>query len=127
MNFKLKIKEKIYDITIDKKDEEKVDIKVNDKIFSFSNASEEEKFLVSEFGRNQKKVATKEVKASLGGIVSEIFIQEGVKVQEGDKLLTLLAMKMENEIVSESEGVVKKILVKPDQTVKEGELLIIFE
>jgi len=36
-------------------------------------------------------------------------------------------MKMENEIVSESEGKIKRILVKENQQVKDEEILIVLE
>jgi biotin carboxyl carrier protein len=129
MNFKIKIKEKIYDVDISEKSNETVSIKVGDRSFSFpsSSVSNEGELTVSEFAQNQKILSSKELKASIGGTISEIFVREGEAVKQGQKILTLLAMKMENEIVADSEGVVKKILVKPDQAVKEGELLILFE
>lgn len=129
MDFKIKIKEKIYDISIAECPNGSVDIKVGDKSFSFapSGTSGGRTPTVSEFGQSQKVIMSKELKASLGGIVSEIFVKVGDKVGSGQKILTLLAMKMENEILAESEGVVKDIKVSPDQAVKEGEILITFE
>jgi biotin carboxyl carrier protein len=36
-------------------------------------------------------------------------------------------MKMENEIVSESKGKIKKIMIKDGDKVKEGDILVILE
>ncbi len=129
MDFKIKIKDKVYDIGIEEFSNEKVSIKVGGRSFSFNNTTtgKTEEVTVSEFGKTQKVLSEKELKAGLGGIVSEIFVKQGDHVKSGQKLLTLLAMKMENEIVAESEGVIKSIIVKPDQAVKEGEILVIFE
>lgn len=128
MNFKIKIKEKIYDIDIAEQSEDIVNIKVGGRSFSFgSNKSiSEDDLTVSEFGQAQKVLLKKEIKASIGGIVSEIFVKEGEEIKQGQKILTLLAMKMENEIISDFPGTIKKILIKPDQAVKEGEILVLF-
>lgn len=52
--------------------------------------------------------------APISGTIAEIFIKEGDFVEKEQKLLTLLAMKMENEILAEKEGKVKKIFVKKE-------------
>ena len=44
--------------------------------------------------------------------------------KQGDKLLTLEAMKMENNIDSDKEGVVKSVKVKQGDSVLEGDTLI---
>ncbi|MDD4409946.1 MAG: acetyl-CoA carboxylase biotin carboxyl carrier protein subunit [Candidatus Pacebacteria bacterium] len=128
MNFKIKIKEKIYDISISEQEDETVNIRVENRSFSFGSTSAAKKEMrVSDFGQTQKALSSKELKSTLGGIVSEIFVKEGEAIKPGQKILTLLAMKMENEVIAESEGVIKKITVAPDQAVKEGEILVIFE
>jgi biotin carboxyl carrier protein len=69
----------------------------------------------------------KEIKTPLSGIISEIFVKQGEEIKFGQKLIILSAMKMENDILSETRGVIKKVLVTKDQKVKEGEILIILE
>ena len=59
-----------------------------------------------------------------GGIL-ELRVSEGQQVSAGDVVLILEAMKMENEIVATSSGVVKKILVSKGQSVQTGEPLIL--
>jgi biotin carboxyl carrier protein len=48
-------------------------------------------------------------------------------VQEGDSLLILDAMKMENIIKSDFNGTIKKISVKENQSVSADEMLITFD
>jgi glutaconyl-CoA decarboxylase len=48
----------------------------------------------------------------------------GATVKTGDELLVLEAMKMENAITATRDGTVKRIAVQPQQTVKQGDLLL---
>ena len=124
MKMKIKIKNKEYEIDVLEKDGNKLAVKVGGKEFVF-NLSEEVKEEES-FAESTHK-GSKEIKTSLAGVISEVFVKEGIAVERDQKVLTLSAMKMENEIVSESHGRIKKILVKAGDKVKEGDVLIILE
>lgn len=60
------------------------------------------------------------------GIVRQVFVAAGDSVQAGQRLLILEAMKMENEIKAEADGVVDEILVAEGSTVDAGSVLIRF-
>ena len=64
------------------------------------------------------------VAAPMPGKVLKILVSEGEEVKTGQALLTLEAMKMENEIPSPKDGIVKKIHVKENDTVDTGQPLI---
>ncbi len=64
------------------------------------------------------------VPAPLAGNVWKIEVKEGQKVQEGDLLLILEAMKMENEIIAERDGTVGQILVQEGNKVAIGQILL---
>ena len=64
------------------------------------------------------------VTAPMPGKILRILVKEGEEVKTGQGLLTLEAMKMENEIPSPKDGVIKKILVKEGDTVDTGQALI---
>ncbi len=64
------------------------------------------------------------VAAPLAGNVWKIEVTEGQRVQEGDLLLILEAMKMETEIVAGRDGVVGRLLVQDGSQVKVGQLLL---
>ena len=64
------------------------------------------------------------ITAPMPGTIMSVKVSPGASVQTGDLLLTLEAMKMENEITSPSPGVVKKIMVKEGQTVNTGDPLL---
>jgi biotin carboxyl carrier protein len=61
------------------------------------------------------------------GRVVEILAAEGERVEAGQGVLVLEAMKMKNEIQAESAGVVTRILVDEGQTVEGGDPLFEME
>lgn len=67
------------------------------------------------------------VKAPLPGSIIKVVVAVGQTVQRGDLLLTMESMKMENNIVAESAGVIKAILVQPGQGVMQGDNLVEME
>ncbi len=69
----------------------------------------------------------KEVKAPMPGMVLEITVKEGQQVKEGDKLLILGAMKMENAITISAAAIIKRIAVKAGQAVEKGQVLVELE
>ncbi len=64
------------------------------------------------------------VTAPLAGNVWKIEVTAGQKVQEGDLLLILEAMKMENEIFADKDGVVSQILIQEGNAVDIGQTLL---
>ena len=64
------------------------------------------------------------LKAGMPGKIVEIKAKAGDKVQEGDLLLVMEAMKMENEMRANALGEVKKIYVRKGQNVETGAKLI---
>lgn len=62
----------------------------------------------------------------LPGTIIEIPAQVGQQVKEGDTLVVLEAMKMNNNLTAERDGVVKAILVEEGEAVKENTPLVTF-
>ncbi len=65
------------------------------------------------------------VKAPMPGSVLDVKVTVGDRAAEGDVLLVLEAMKMENELTAPQAGTVKEVLVKKGDTVNSGDPLII--
>jgi len=65
------------------------------------------------------------VKAPMPGSVLDVKVSPGDQATEGDVLLVLEAMKMENELTAPQSGTVKEVLVKKGDTVNSGDTLII--
>lgn len=67
------------------------------------------------------------IKAPMPGLIVDVMVKEGQEIFEGTPLLVLSAMKMENIIVSQGEGVIKSIKVEKDAAVDKGQLVIEME
>jgi len=75
-------------------------------------------------GGNKK---ASDVKAPMPGLVLDVLVNEGDSVVEGDVLLVLEAMKMENVIKSTVTTTIKSIAVNKGETIDKGEVMITFE
>jgi len=122
---KIRIKDKVYEVEISDSGGERVKIKVGGKEFSFGEDKKE--ISVAKTVLPKRDFSKKEIKAPIAGIVSEIFVKEEDFIKKEQKTLVISAMKMENEIVSDFEGRIRKILVQKNQEVKEGDTLIVFQ
>jgi biotin carboxyl carrier protein len=65
------------------------------------------------------------IKAPLPGTIVSVSVSEGERVDEGQELCVLEAMKMNNPIRSTRAGVVEDVLVSPGQQVDHGSPLIV--
>jgi biotin carboxyl carrier protein len=70
---------------------------------------------------------TQVVRSVMAGKVLEVMVSEGDEVSQGDPLLVIEAMKMENEIRSPKDGVVTSVRVNPGEAVETGAELAIVE
>lgn len=62
--------------------------------------------------------------APLGGVVQTVHVSVGQVVNEGDKLISLEAMKMVTHVVARRGGKVTSIAVKPGDPVDAGQVLL---
>lgn len=84
--------------------------------------------LLSQLGMDKLLVVkSNTIKAPMPGLVLRIHVKEGDHIKKGDPLLVLEAMKMENVIKSDSEGIIKKINAIERQAVEKNTLLIELE
>jgi biotin carboxyl carrier protein len=65
--------------------------------------------------------------AQFPGKVRKILVADGARVNEGDSLLLVEAMKMEFAVKAGAAGIVKKVLVKEGQQLSPGDRFLDFE
>ena len=99
-------------------------IKVNNNLYHIS-VKDKYDHLLREMGidvAGSKKVNV--VKAPMPGMVLKVMVESGQKIQKGDALIVLEAMKMENILKSPSDGVIKKINIIKGDKVEKNQVLV---
>lgn len=67
------------------------------------------------------------LRSPLPGTIVDIPVKVGLEVKEGDTLIVLEAMKMDNNLTAERDGKIKAILVNEGDAVIENTPLVTFE
>jgi len=141
MNYKIKIKGADYEVHIRKVEDTKAFLTVNNEDFEVEveglivnptrmSISNTPKSMPKSKPANPpavKPVITKssyEVKPPLPGIILEINVKEGEKIKKGQVLYVLEAMKMENNIESDLDGIVEKIHCTKGESVLESNVIL---
>lgn len=65
------------------------------------------------------------VRAPMPGLVLNVLKAVGEKVERGEAVAVLEAMKMENDLATPHGGTVKEVLVNKGQTVNQGDILVV--
>lgn len=123
----IEYKNKKYLAEITDKDQNKYTVLLNGLSYHFTIESpisyRRRKFL--EKHKEASKLET--VPAPMPGKIVELLVEENARVKEGEAILILEAMKMQNEIIAVVAGKVKKIHVKPGDSVSKDEVLMEIE
>lgn len=123
----------LYSLIIDNKsyeidiyfDGEKYEVLVNGDYFKVEILDELKKMLRD---RTSKALQGRQVITTpMPGLVTKVMVKEGQEVKEGDPLLILVAMKMENQIKSPKDGIVQDLYVSENQTVSVGDKLVVID
>ncbi len=96
---------------------------------SFSVVVEDDfDLLLSKMGMDKSAAqVVKEIKSPMPGLVLDILVKSGDTVEEGQTLMVLEAMKMENVIAAPSSATVSEVLVKKQEKVDKNQILIKFD
>lgn len=117
-------KDKRFHCELVSRDQNKVVIKVNGVEYKYSMESIFSYVRRGMIATGEEKNPANEIKAPMPGKIIDVFLNEGDLVNAGEPILTLEAMKMQNEIAAECNGVIQKIRVVPGQSVMKDELLV---
>lgn len=105
-------------------DQNKVVVKVNGVEYRFSIDSLFSYIRRGMINSDSNKINENNIIAPIPGKITDIFLAEGDLVNKGESILSLEAMKMQNEIAATCNGVIRKIRVQPGQSVMKDELLV---
>ncbi len=104
-------------------------VEVNDKRFTVRVAETRRQRGKTRENRRRSKPAQMDgaVISPMHGIVLRVAVEQGQQVETGDLLLTIEAMKMENEITAHRSGTIASLNATPGATVEVGMLLATVE
>jgi biotin carboxyl carrier protein len=85
---------------------------------------ERERRLRSSFGSGTELKGEFFLKAPMPGLVISILVKEGQTVAQGDVLIILESMKMQNELKAPRDGTIGRIRVKPGESVEQRQTLL---
>ena len=105
-------------------EKKKLVIEVDGEIFHIEINNELDQML-EQMGFNRTAAQQiKDIKAPMPGLVLEISVTDGQEVKQGDRIIILEAMKMENSIMIHCDASIKKIHVTAGQAVDKGQVLV---
>lgn len=78
-------------------------------------------------GGRPSVAGTQVIRSVMAGKILDVMVAEGARVSQGDPLVIIEAMKMENEIRSPKDGTVTSVRVRAGQAVERGAELAIVE
>ncbi len=141
-NFTFKINENNYSVKIVSQENNTIDLEVNGTSYSVKmkenistsktptlvrRPAKETNQQPVKVNPNVPTTSSSTVTAPLPGVVLSLHVKPGDTIKGGDLLLVLEAMKMENNIVAETSGVVKTVCVTTGQQVLQGTVMVELE
>lgn len=63
-------------------------------------------------------------KAPMPGLIVTVRVREGQEVKKGDRMIVLESMKMQNELASPGDGIVRNIRIKSGDNVDQNQVLL---
>lgn len=131
--FKFTIRGNEYEVQINSFEDNIAEIDVNGSIYQVELAEQVKTTKTPKLVRSQPIKTTEtpakpvsslsKVEAPLPGTIFKLKIKEGDEVKKGQVIMIMEAMKMENNILAEIDGVVKKVLVAEGSSVLQGDVL----
>ncbi len=103
-------------------DDGKIAVMMGGQLFETQVLDERAMLLVQR--RGGLKITSGEVNAPMPGLIVMVTVELGQNVEQGDTVVILESMKMQNELKSPVAGLVKAIQVETGQAVDKGDMLV---
>jgi biotin carboxyl carrier protein len=96
------------------------------RVFEISVLDERTRAIL-ELSGDPEPEGDKQIRAPMPGLVVRIDVEPGDRIEAGQGLIVVEAMKMENELKAPAGGTVARIEVAPGQAVEKGSVLVVLE
>ena len=137
-NFKYTINGNVYKVVVSRIEDTVAEVEVNGTAYKVEMNKPTKKQIVTINRPAQTTVApvakpqqagvgSSTLRSPLPGVILDIFCKVGDQIKKGQKVMVLEAMKMENVINADKDGIIKEIKVNKGDSVLEGAELFITE
>jgi biotin carboxyl carrier protein len=126
-HLKLNVDGKEYDVKVEETEDGKLLVHCGKDTYEVETGHSKEAIYETLKKNKLEEKGTGTVASPLPGTVYQVSAKEGAKVKEGDSLIKLIAMKMENDITAPKSGTIKHVGVKKNDTVNKGDILAVIE
>lgn len=122
-----------YDVDIDDRDSSndpldgRLSVRVRGRVVRIDMLEERRKKMKDAQSSNFAASGIVNIVSPMPGKILRYVVEEGQEVKEGDGLVVIEAMKMENELCSPKSGIVKKLASNAGAAVDGGALLLVIE
>ncbi len=125
--FHLLLDSKSYRIEVlNKKKDGSLELRVNGREIE-SRLSYRIEQLLKSMGMETGKKIHKELRAPMPGLVLDVMVSPGQEVTEGDDLIILEAMKMENSLKAPQSGTIESVNVNKQDKVDKNQVLVSYQ
>lgn len=123
----LKNENKIYEAFVSPPTNQNEPLQVKVKNQEFEIKLIDPKRLRGAGGSSEQTDGIAEIKTAMPGKLVRILVEAGAEIKQGEPVLVVEAMKMQNEMKSPKDGMVKEIRFSEGATVNAGDVLAIIE
>ncbi len=103
-------------------DDDKIAVMMTGRLFEAQVLDERAQLMMQR--RGAQTSGSGDVHAPMPGLIVEVAAEQGASVAQGDTLIILESMKMQNELKSPADGMVSAIHVEAGQAVDKNDLLV---
>ncbi|MDX2163252.1 MAG: biotin/lipoyl-containing protein [bacterium] len=121
--FSMIMQDRSYELVIEERDDS-VQISMHGRAYEGQVLDERAQLLLTRRTGTTAGSGELSVKAPMPGLIVAVPVQEGDAVKQGQTILVLESMKMQNELKAPRDGVVQRISVQAGQSVEQNKLLI---
>lgn len=125
--YTIKVGPKVTRLYCKRKFDSNYEIWIKEKILNVELEDPKSKLLATYQKTSKHSAKVTVVTAPMPGLIIDVHVLEGKHVKKGDYLVTLEAMKMENNILAPMDGMVKSIAIRKGMAIEKDQKLLIIE